>query len=38
VEIEPFGKAPPKWVRESAEEDGERLAEFLGGELSLTWA
>ena len=34
VTIEPFVKLPA-WVRRGAEEEAERLAEFLGGELKL---
>ena len=36
VEIEPFGKTT-KRVRTEAEREAERLAEFLGGELELSW-
>lgn len=35
VEVEPFGKLP-RWVKPGIEEEAERLAEFLGGELKLT--
>ena len=28
----------PGWVRRAAEEEGERLARFVGGELELDWA
>lgn len=37
VEIEPFAKQPG-WVRHAAEEEAERLASFLGGELEFTWS
>jgi hypothetical protein len=37
VEIEPFGKVP-KWARAQADAEAERLAAFLGGELSVGWA
>ena len=37
VTIEPFGRAP-KWVRAQAEAESERLAVFLGGELTVDWA
>jgi hypothetical protein len=37
VTIEPFGKLP-KWARKEAEAEAERLAEFLGGELDVSWA
>jgi len=36
VIVEPFVKAPA-WVRRGAEEEAERLAEFLGGTLVLEW-
>ncbi len=36
VEIEPFVQAPA-WVRRGAEQEGERLAGFLGGSLQLSW-
>ena len=36
VEIEPFA-ALPDWAREQLEAEVERLAEFLGGEVSLRW-
>ena len=36
VEVEPFAPAP-KWVRTAIERDAEKLAAFLGGELSLGW-
>ena len=36
VRIEPFVKLPV-WARHAAEEEAERLAEFLGGSLELTW-
>ena len=36
VVIEPFGKVPA-WVRSGAEEEAERLAGFLGCNLSLSW-
>ena len=37
VEIEPFA-TQPEWVRREAEEEAERLARFLGGELELVWS
>ena len=37
VEIEPFAKQPG-WVRRAAEEESERLARFLGGELEFSWS
>ena len=37
VELEPFGKLPA-WARRGAEQEAERLRDFLGGELSLGWA
>ncbi len=37
VEIEPFAEQP-EWVRRATEEEGERLARFLGGELEFRWA
>ncbi len=37
VNIEPFGR-PGAGVRAGAEAEAERLAAFLGGELSLAWA
>jgi hypothetical protein len=37
LEVEPFAK-PPAWVRRAAEDEAERLRDFLGGELTLTWA
>jgi hypothetical protein len=37
VEIEPFAKQPG-WVRRAAEEEAERLARFLGGELAFIWS
>ena len=37
VGIEPFADQPG-WVRRAAEEEGERLARFVGGELELDWA
>ena len=37
VVIEPFAKLPP-WVRRSVAEEAERLAQFLGCSLNLTWA
>jgi hypothetical protein len=37
VAIEPFVRVPAR-VRRSAAEEAERLAEFLGGKLKLTWA
>jgi uncharacterized protein YcaQ len=36
VELEPFGRLP-KWARIQAEREASRLADFLGGELSLSW-
>lgn len=36
VSIESFSKIPT-WARRGAEEEAERLAEFLGGKLNLTW-
>jgi hypothetical protein len=36
VELEPFGKLPA-WARRAAEQEAERLRDFLGGELSLSW-
>ena len=38
VTIEPFAAKPDKWVRDQIDEEGRRLAAFLGGELSLEWA
>ncbi len=35
VEIEPFAKLP-RWVKPGIEEEAERLAAFLGGELELS--
>ncbi len=37
VGIEPFADQPG-WVRCAAEEEGERLARFVGGELELDWS
>src|SRR5918994_27195 len=37
VEIEPFTEQP-EWVRRAAEEEAERLARFLGGELEFVWS
>jgi hypothetical protein len=37
VEVEPFGEQPG-WVRRAAEEEAERLARFLGGELEFGWS
>ncbi len=37
VEVEPFAKQPG-WVRRGAEEEAERLARFLGGELEFAWS
>jgi hypothetical protein len=37
VEVEPFGTVPA-WARTVIEAEAERLADFLGGELSLSWA
>jgi hypothetical protein len=36
VQIEPFVKLPA-WARRAAEEEADRLAEFLSGALELTW-
>lgn len=36
VRVEPFVKLP-SWARRGAEEEAERLAEFLGGPLELSW-
>jgi hypothetical protein len=36
VEIEPFA-APPAWVRDAAAAEAERLAAYLGGDLTLSW-
>lgn len=36
VELEPFGRLP-KWARTQADREASRLADFLGGELSLRW-
>jgi DNA glycosylase AlkZ-like len=37
VGIEPFADQPG-WVRRAAEEEGEQLARFVGGELELVWS
>jgi hypothetical protein len=37
VTIEPFGRVA-QWARAQAEAEAERLAAFVGGELSLSWA
>jgi hypothetical protein len=37
VRIDPFADQPG-WVRRAAEEEGERLARFTGGELELNWS
>ncbi len=37
VEIEPFAEQPG-WVRRVTEEEAERLARFLGGELEFIWS
>lgn len=37
VELEPFAPLPA-WASRGAEEEAERLAEFLGGSLVLRWA
>jgi hypothetical protein len=37
VEIEPFTEQP-EWVPRAAEEEAERLARFLGGELEFVWS
>ncbi|HET6317321.1 MAG TPA: crosslink repair DNA glycosylase YcaQ family protein, partial [Chloroflexota bacterium] len=36
IEIEPFEDLPA-WVRRGAEEEAERLADFLSGKLELRW-
>ena len=36
VELEPFGKLPA-WARKGAEQEVERLRDFLGGELAVSW-
>ncbi len=36
VVIQPFVKVPT-WVRRGAAQEAERLAEYLGGTLKLTW-
>jgi hypothetical protein len=36
VEVEPFAEQPG-WVRRRVEEEAERLARFLGGELEFIW-
>jgi len=36
VAIQPFARLAA-WIRRGAEEEAERLASFLGGELDLTW-
>ena len=36
VTIQPFTKIP-KWAKSMAEAEAERLANFLGGSLDLTW-
>jgi winged helix DNA-binding protein len=37
VEVEPFAEQPG-WVRRATEEEAERLARFLGGELEFSWS
>jgi hypothetical protein len=37
VQIEPFAEQPA-WVRRSAGEEAERLADFLEGEPELSWS
>ena len=37
VRVEPFWELPT-WVRRAAEEEAERLAGFLGGQLELGWS
>jgi hypothetical protein len=37
VTIEPFRRVP-KWAREQVEGEAERLAVFLGGDLSVSWS
>jgi hypothetical protein len=37
VEIKPFADQP-EWVRRATEEEAERLARFLGGELEFSWS
>jgi hypothetical protein len=37
VEIKPFAEQP-EWVRRATEEEAERLARFLGGELEFSWS
>ena len=37
LSVQPFAGRPPKWAREQVEAEAERLAEFLGGALSLRW-
>jgi Winged helix DNA-binding domain len=37
VEVEPFAEQPG-WVRRRVEEEAERLARFLGGELEFIWS
>ena len=37
VELEPFGRLP-KWARSQVEREAGRLADFLGGELAMSWA
>ena len=38
VAIEPFAGPLPAWARRAAEAEAERLADFAGGELELSWA
>jgi hypothetical protein len=38
VAVEPFARTPPKWVRDQIDVEAQRLAAFLGGGLSLSWA
>ena len=37
VSIEPFARGVPTRVRDAAAVEAERLAEFLGGRLELSW-
>jgi hypothetical protein len=37
VSVEPF-VAPAAWARRAAEEEAQRLADFLGGALELSWS
>ncbi len=38
VTIEPFAGRTPRWVRTQLEAEAERLALFLGGDLSVSWS